>query len=450
MSRRETLSESQRRNKVAEREARAQKRESVRSDILQRHPTFYILPTVAPIARIDYTDSDAEEDMADVPSPFFGLHSEDAETWFRSVEWWLQTKRAADDRARIGHVAGLLKNGAQTWFHSLIFAGVDAPTPDAGLRTFADFKEAFQVRYHRDVTNEWRQQAALWAMKQEPNQTVEDFIAAVEAKAVAARATAEQIKGAVINGLRPDLRAAVLNHDINTLEDVKKWALVAEGLTATPSTTPIDVALALRKLEDSMNLKFEQIQLRALGDESQPARRQTSPAPAPSDRFYPERQRDHTPARDWSRENRRYYAAPPSPPSQRGQRRGEERQRYPTPPPARYQQRREEPRHYQHQPPQEPRHYPPSHPPPHRYEQVYHPARREEQRYMGPNGAARGGRQIQGAHNVFDFECCGRCGVNHGPDDCRAINLRCKRCLLIGHFARKCVTRVPQGRHFEA
>jgi hypothetical protein len=250
--------------------------------------------------------------MADAaPPPFHGVHTEDAETWLRSAEWWLQTKRATEDRARIAFVAGLLRDSARAWFFSLVFAAVDAPLQEPGLRTFADFKEAFQVRYRRDTTNEWRDQAALWSMTQGATESVEHFIAAVEVKAAAARATAEQIKGAVINGLRQQLKAAVLNHDITTLDDVKKWALLAEDIAATSSAVPIDLASAFQKLEESMNAKFEQIQLRALGEGHQAARRQASPAPRPTDpidHFYPtDRRRDYTPSRQDNRSGRLRY-----------------------------------------------------------------------------------------------------------------------------------------------
>ncbi len=369
--------------------------------------------------------------MADAPPPFFGVHTEDAETWFRGVEWWLQTKRAADDRARIAFVAGMLRDSARSWFHALPFAAVDAPAQEPGLRTFADFKEAFQVRYRRDATNEWRDQAALWSMSQGATESVEHFIAAVEVKAVTARATPEQVKGAVINGLRQQLKAAVLNHEIRSLDDVKKWALVAEDIAATSLTAPMDMTSAFKKLEDSLNQKFEQIQLRALGDAPQAARRQASPTPRPSepiDHFYPaDRRRD------------------PTFPAQ-GHRDG--RQRYPSPPPDRYQQQWEQHDRYPRPPP-----------PPHRYEQqqARHTARQEDysggqQRYGGRrHGAAHGGgHQAQGAHDFYAFECCGRCGRDHGNDECPAFTATCRRCLRVGHYSRKCLTRGPQGRHFDA
>ena len=234
---------------------------------------------------------------------------------------------------------------------------------------------------------------------------------------------------------------AVLNHDIQSLDDIRKWGLVAENIAASEPTTSTNMAAAFRRLEDSLNEKFEKIQLRALGDGLQATRRQTSPPP--TDRFHPERHRDHTPARDWTRENRRYYA-PPSPPlPERYQQR--ERQRYPSPPPARYQQRREEPRH--NPPPHPPPHRYEQHPPPHGYQQpARHPARRDEQQYMGP--ASRRGRQIQGAQNLLDFESCDRCGLNHGEGVCNAINAECRRCKSVGHYSRKCVARGPQGSPF--
>ena len=97
------------------------------------------------------------------------------------------------------------------------------------------------MRYHRDPMNKWCEQAALWSMAQGSVLSIKKCIAAVETKAVTARATTEQVKGVVINGLRPHLRAAVVNHEVDTLEDVKKWTLVAESIATTSTTTPVDL-----------------------------------------------------------------------------------------------------------------------------------------------------------------------------------------------------------------
>ena len=179
MSRREVLTDSQKKKKAAERETRARKREAGRLKVLELK-RLDLTDALGPGQREGPSDSefvsDSEEEMADAPPPFHGLHTEDAETWWRSADWWLQTKRAADDRARIAFVAGLLRDSARTWFHSLTFAAVDAPAEEPNLRTFGDFRQAFQMRYRRDKTNGWREQAALWTMAQGPAQSVESFI----------------------------------------------------------------------------------------------------------------------------------------------------------------------------------------------------------------------------------------------------------------------------------
>ena len=95
-----------RRTKALERETRARRREEERSNRQLVHQRAHL----ESLASSEETDE--EDKMADAPALFHGVHTEDAEAWFNQVEWWLQTKRATDDRARIGHVAGLLRDGA--------------------------------------------------------------------------------------------------------------------------------------------------------------------------------------------------------------------------------------------------------------------------------------------------------------------------------------------------
>ena len=374
--------------------------------------------------------------MADGPALFHGVHTENAEAWFKQVEWWLQTKRATDDRARIGHVAGLLRDSARTWFQALNFVAVDSAADTPGLRTFADFKEAFQMRYRRDESNAWRDQAALWSMSQGPNETVEQFIAAVEAKAATARASTEQVKGVVLNGLRQQLRGAVLNHDIQSLEDVRKWGLVAENIAAAEPAATASMAAAFRRLEDSLNEKFEQIQLRALGSDPPAARHQAPPAP-PSGRqahFYPQ---DYEPP----------YPNYEPPYYQQGD--PDE-----VPPPRRYQQNRGGYNRGGHNRGGYNRYASPPPPPPsQRYEQqpTMHPARRDWGYNNNGRRAVRGrGEQARhyGAHPSDDvtFDACNYCGGEfHDRVECRARHVRCHTCSLIGHYSRCCNLRGVQG-----
>ena len=98
-------SSSLRRTKALEREARARQREERSNRLLVQ-----LRADLDSLASSE--ESDEEDKMADGPASFHGVHTEDAEAWFKQVELRLQTKRATDDRARIGHVAGLLRKSA--------------------------------------------------------------------------------------------------------------------------------------------------------------------------------------------------------------------------------------------------------------------------------------------------------------------------------------------------
>lgn len=216
-------------------------------------------------------EEDDKSDMTETtPAQFRGNRSDDPEAWLQSVEWWLITKRPVDDRARFAYVAGLLHDDAQMWFNTL-----DMPiqADGGGIQTWVQFRAAFVARFQFNAANQWREVAQLWKMTQ-GDQTVEKFITSVKQKGRQAHATEEQIRMAVINGLRANLKTAVLHHDIENLEDVKRWSEVEEANETTDNSTT-DMTAVFKKL-DELNTRFDTVQLRGLEEKSPSASENTA------------------------------------------------------------------------------------------------------------------------------------------------------------------------------
>ena len=200
------------------------------------------------------------EDTTTTATPIFrGLHSEDPDYFLRKVDWWLITKGATSDRARIAYIAGMLKDSAALWFNGLLFApaGVEGP----GIRTYDEFKDLLRAEFRLDPGAQWREQANLSKMLQGEHQSVEDFIIAVEKKGQSAHASSDQIKGAVMNGLKDAIKATVMNHEIATLADIKKWALVGEQCCQKERSA--DLSTVYKKL-DELSARFDTVQLRSV------------------------------------------------------------------------------------------------------------------------------------------------------------------------------------------
>src|SRR6267154_346421 len=142
---------------------------------------------------------------------------------------------------KIGLIPLLLKEGAKQWFQAL---NGDAKT------TFQQVKEAFMEQYERDETYKWKDSAAVWATTQGESQTVENYFTDVLKKAQRAGLSEEQTRYSLINGLRKNIRQAVLQHEPEGVQKIKKWALVAESAGNDGETS--DVLGIIRRMEKKL------------------------------------------------------------------------------------------------------------------------------------------------------------------------------------------------------
>ena len=223
------------------------------------------------------------------PPVFRGGLSDDAGSWLDHVSWWLNTQRAATERAKISYARVLLQDSALAWFDELEIvdppAAVGAVIPEGAITTWEQFKTRFTERFRHDAATQWRDIANLWEVKQLPGQTTEDFVVLVQKKGKSSGATAEQITMAALAGLRNDIKAVVMQHDPQDLNDIIKRGTCAERFCTPTPQTAIEVNVK-SAVEEAVRTALEGCKLRAISTEEAPRARSVTP---PRVRFVEER-----------------------------------------------------------------------------------------------------------------------------------------------------------------
>src|SRR6267154_3160484 len=153
-----------------------------------------------------------------MPNHFQGLSSEDAERWWEDVEHWCAFKNLTEEE-KVGLLPLLLKGGARHWYGALTVGEKD---------TFVHIKEAFLNYYKRGDEVRWRNVAEVWETVQIQGQSVEEYLVNIQEKAIRTNFTEEQTRLSIINGFKDSIRRTVIQHEITTIAEVKRWALFAE------------------------------------------------------------------------------------------------------------------------------------------------------------------------------------------------------------------------------
>src|ERR1044072_10028351 len=168
-----------------------------------------------------------------------GIKGEEAEEWLTSVNHWLKFKQFTDAQSCTALLL-LLRDSALCWYNAL----PDATKVDLTLLTVA-----FLRRYKTDEVTGWQDNAAIWTTKQQPTQSVDDYINLMERKAAKTTAPAEQKRHAIIHGLRPAIRQQVLQHEIATIDQIRHWGNIAES-SESQEDTQSEVTTTLKAVQD--------------------------------------------------------------------------------------------------------------------------------------------------------------------------------------------------------
>ncbi len=210
-------------------------------------------------------------------SPFYGHHLDDALLHIRKFKLFLSTRKlpnagSADgghsgqihprEMAEIAYFGGSLQGPADTWFAQQLIGG------EGGVKTCNELLERFAERFKFDEANQWREIAGLSKMKQAELQTTEEWIQEVEDKGRKIRASPDQIRVAVLNGLLPQIDNYIMQNDAakETLQDIRKWGRIAERVIANTEkikTGPSEMS-ALKKQMAELSAKLENTQVHVL------------------------------------------------------------------------------------------------------------------------------------------------------------------------------------------
>src|ERR1043165_5440555 len=136
------------------------------------------------------------------------------------MELWT-TYRRLSEAEKLATFPLMLKDSAKTWHQQAANHQKD---------TFSHLKASFLEHFKRDASSRWKDLANVFDSKQGPDEGVEAFITQIEKKAVRAGINEEQLRHAIIKGLKPSIRQQVVSHDNwNTVQDIKRWAILAEN-----------------------------------------------------------------------------------------------------------------------------------------------------------------------------------------------------------------------------
>src|ERR1043165_6088209 len=170
------------------------------------------------------------------PEFFRGTQKEDPNEWWEDMELWT-TYRKLSEAEKLATFPLMLKDSAKTWHQQAASHQKD---------TFSHLKASFLEHFKRDASSRWKDLANVFDCKQGPDEGVEAFITQIKKKAVRAGINEEQLRHAIIKGLKPSIRQQVVSHDNwNIVQDIKRWTIFAEN-SDEPKT---DFDAMFRRLE---------------------------------------------------------------------------------------------------------------------------------------------------------------------------------------------------------
>jgi hypothetical protein len=164
-----------------------------------------------------------------LPPPFRGSTKEDALAWWTHFERYLKFKSltTVDDIRAL--FAVLLRDGASDWYESL----TAAPT------TIQELKDKFADRYAASELRKWSRASDIWSINQQAGESSDDYIMKVQKEAKQVGMTEDaMIRYAIIKGLRPAIRAHVLQVNPDTTDKLIIAARVGE-LSDVSTTDPV-------------------------------------------------------------------------------------------------------------------------------------------------------------------------------------------------------------------
>ena len=227
------------------------------------------------------------------PQTFSGLRAEDSHRWTEKVELWLTTKGPAlTNRQKIAHASGLLRGAAEEYFHSIDLDGIGAG-PDDGHGAHADLEVTWQafktlLRNKYPVVDRFGSLASqLYNCEQGKEESVEKYLTRMTMLSSKLPGMNMNYKVVAIEkGLHSAIRSRVKEHQCDTMEDLTKWAILAEECEADRRGADRDVMKTVQEIQrdiredlrKDLRDMIESTQLRSMTEQqaSKPREQQSS------------------------------------------------------------------------------------------------------------------------------------------------------------------------------
>jgi len=199
-------------------------------------------------------------DSSLAPSPFKGDGSDAPIDWLQYFQRYVAFKQLPVTAA-LPLFALLMRGPANTWFTTL---------SDEVRNNYEQVLAAFHTKYDPTPTSLWKRASDFWSRDQKPKESVEVYVADMIKRATECHAADDMTRYAIIKGLRPEIRAYVLQQAPISTSALLEAAKIAED-TVPPPTASIteEVLEAIRRLETRS--------IASLDDQYRP--RSQSPAP---------------------------------------------------------------------------------------------------------------------------------------------------------------------------
>ena len=181
------------------------------------------------------------------PTHFYGLSTESSEDFLEHFQRYSDFKQLQKRQA--AQLFGMLLRGAAGRWYMVL---TDAIKNDYDLLI-----EAFKRSYFKQPETEWLLAKNLWSQVQSPNETVLDFVSRIKRLAHELKADDVQINHAVVAGLQPHLRLAVLQTGQSSLEQTIRFARIAES-NGPPSHDPNAANSLLETIKQQNEIAKEQ------------------------------------------------------------------------------------------------------------------------------------------------------------------------------------------------
>ena len=179
----------------------------------------------------------AISDTVLAPKPFCGSSDQDAEQWLEYFNRYCRFRhlsaRASEELFKM-----LLRDSAADFIACL---------PGVDTMSLADLQDHFRQNYFRNPELRWKEASDLWCQGQQPKERVQDYVIRLRRAAKRLNLGPDVQNYALVNGLKPQIRMAVVQNGLKTLEETIKAARIAEAAAETSEDPAQSVLLqALR------------------------------------------------------------------------------------------------------------------------------------------------------------------------------------------------------------